>query len=200
MCGRFESKKIDKAVIEMLKKKKLKVEIDKEVEKRIEEDIRPTQKILSITLNKETYFLSNVNWGIKFSENSPLIFNSRIETIKEKKYWNTLFSRNKCIVPMTGFYEWKKEGEKKVKYRIFLPDEDIFFVPAIYHQDKAKNIFTSLITTVPNKFIKAIHHRMPIIFNLDNAVGFLNDDVETNLNRCVPYSDSKKMDFELAVN
>jgi hypothetical protein len=29
MCGRFESKKIDKAVVEMLNRKKLKVDIDK---------------------------------------------------------------------------------------------------------------------------------------------------------------------------
>jgi hypothetical protein len=28
---------------------------------------------------------------------------------------------------MTGFYEWRKEGSKKVTYRIFLPNEDIFY-------------------------------------------------------------------------
>jgi putative SOS response-associated peptidase YedK len=71
-------------------------------------------------------------------------------------------------------------------------------VPAIYHQDKEKNIFASLITTTPNKFIKPIHHRMPIIFDFDEAVKFLNDDADKNLERCIPYPDKKKMEMELA--
>lgn len=181
----------------MFNQNNLELEVDDKIEKRTEEDIRPTQKILSVMLNDETYNLAKVNWGIKFSEDSPLIFNSRIETIKEKKYWNTLFAKNKCIVPMTAFYEWKSEGKRKIKYRIFLPDEEIFFVPAIYHKDK-KKIFASLITTVPNKFIKEIHHRMPVIFDLENAISFLNDDAVKNLGRCVSYSDKKKMEMELA--
>ena len=175
----------------MFNQNNLELEVDDKIEKRTEEDIRPTQKILSVMLNDETYNLAKVNWGIKFSEDSPLIFNSRIETIKEKKYWNTLFAKNKCIVPMTAFYEWKTEGKRKIKYRIFLPDEEIFFVPAIYHKDK-KKIFASLITTVPNKFIKEIHHRMPVIFDLENAISFLKDEVEDNLERCIPYSERKR--------
>jgi putative SOS response-associated peptidase YedK len=99
---------------------------------------------------------------------------------------------------MTGFYEWKTEGKRKVKYKIFLPDEDIFFVPAIYNQDKEKNIFASLITTVPNKFIKEIHHRMPVILDLDNAISFLGDESEKNLERCVPYDDKKKMEMKIS--
>jgi putative SOS response-associated peptidase YedK len=198
MCGRFESKKIDKAVVEMFHQKKLKIELDREIEKRAEEDIRPTQKILGVLKQKDNYLMTKVNWGIKFSDESPLIFNSRIETIKEKKYWKTLFEKYKCLVPMTGFYEWKKEGAGKTKYKIYLPEIEIFFVPAIYHQDKEKNIFASLITTTPNKFIKPIHHRMPIIFDFDEAVKFLNDDADKNLERCIPYPDKKKMEMEFA--
>lgn len=198
MCGRFENKKIDCEIIDLFNQNNLELEVDEKIEKRVEEDIRPTQKILSVMLNDKTYSLAKVNWGIKFSEDTPLIFNSRIETIKEKKYWNTLFSKNKCIVPMTAFYEWKAEGKRKTKYRIFLPDQEIFFVPAIYHHDKEKNIFASLITTVPNKFIKQIHHRMPVIFDFTNAVSYLKDGVDKNFERCVPYNDKKKMEMELA--
>lgn len=198
MCGRFESKKIDKGVLDLFKQHKLKITLDKDLDKRAEEDIRPTQKILSVLHNDNNYRLTKVNWGIKFSDSSPLIFNSRIETIKEKKYWNTLFANKKCIVPMTGFYEWKQEGKGKTKYKIYLPDLDIFFVPAIYHQDKENNIFASLITTVPNKFIKEIHHRMPVILEFKDAIKFLEDDVDENLERCVPYSDKKKIEMEVA--
>jgi putative SOS response-associated peptidase YedK len=152
---------------------------------------------MSVLIRKDVYQLTKVNWGIKFKEDSPLIFNSRIETIKEKTYWNSLLSKNRCIVPMTGFYEWKTEGKKKVKYRIFLPDSNIFFVPAIFHKDKEEKIFASLITTTPNEFIKKIHHRMPVIFDFNEAIGFLNDENDKNLDRLIPYDDKKKMEMEL---
>jgi len=198
MCGRFESKRVEHDLIDLFNEKNLNLEVEAEIDKRADEDIRPTQKILSVLLDINRYTITKVNWGIKFSDKSPLIFNSRIETIKEKKYWLNLFAKNKCIVPMTGFYEWKTEGNRKVKYKIFLPDEDIFFVPAIYHQDKEKNIFASLITTVPNKCIKEIHHRMPVILDFDNAVSFLNDETEKNLERCLPYDDKNRMKMSIS--
>jgi len=59
---------------------------------------------------------------------------------------------------MSAFYEWKKERTMKIPYRIFLPNEEIFFVPALYSCSKDKIISTSLIKTIPNKFMQPIHH------------------------------------------
>ncbi len=198
MCGRFESKKIEQSLIDMFRQRGLPIEIDTDIIKRSEEDIRPTEKIISVLLKNDIYNITKVGWGIKFAEDSPLIFNSRIETIKEKKYWTSLFTKYKCIVPMTGFYEWKTEGKKKTKYKISIPGLEIFFVPAIYTVNKEKEVTASLITTVPNKFIEKIHHRMPVIFDFDNALKFLNEDTEENLKRCLPYDDKKQIAMEIA--
>jgi putative SOS response-associated peptidase YedK len=197
MCGRFESKRIDDDLLDLFKNLKLKLEIEADIHERATEDIRPTQKVLTVLLNDEVYRLTKVIWGIKFSDDAPLIFNSRIETIKEKKYWNTLLAKNRCVVPMTGFYEWKTEGNRKIKYRIYLSDQRMFFVPAIYQKDKENKIHASLITTTPNKFIQAIHHRMPVILNFDEAIKYLNEDVEDNIKRCRPYDNEKPMELEL---
>ena len=95
---------------------------------------------------------------------------------------------------MSAFYEWKKDGTRKIPYRIFLPDQEIFYVPAVYHIDKEKNIFTSLITTAPNEFIKQIHHRMPVILRIKEGINYLIDDAETNLGKCIPYSGKMEME------
>lgn len=153
---------------------------------------------MSILLKEDIYKITKVDWCIKFSDLSPLIFNSRIETITEKHFWNGLLAKNKCLVPMTGFYGWKTEGKKKTKYRIYLLEEDMFFVPAIYTIGKDKRIKASLITTTPNKFIKEIHHRMPVIFDFQTGIKFLNDDVVENLKRCVPLADEKTMEMEIS--
>jgi putative SOS response-associated peptidase YedK len=85
MCGRFESKRIDYDLLDLFKNLKLKLEIEADIHERATEDIRPTQKVLTVLLNDEVYRLTKVIWGIKFSYDAPVIFNSRIETIKEKK-------------------------------------------------------------------------------------------------------------------
>lgn len=202
MCGRFESKPSIQSLTDEFKKenKRLNIQLhdaaeDEEIAAEYKKfNIAPSNKILSISYSGNDYNLFRSNWGIKFSADSPLIFNSRIETIKEKKYWNTLFDKNRLLVPMSAFYEWKKEGTRKIPYRIFLPGVESFFVPALYHIDKDKNIFTSLITTTPNDFIKPIHHRMPVILKIKDAINYLIDDPEVNLLKCVPYAG--KMELE----
>ncbi|MHB8338428.1 MAG: SOS response-associated peptidase [Ignavibacteriaceae bacterium] len=196
MCGRFETKPSIQSLVRALKKQNIDLELEPNLElvpiKAV--NIAPTNKILSITHNDSSYKLSQITWGIKFSAGSPLIFNSRIETITEKKFWNNLFDKNRLIVPMSAFYEWKKEGTKKIPYRIFLPDEELFFVPALSHIDKDKNTFTSLITTTPNDFIKPIHHRMPVILKIKEAINYLIDDPDTNFSKCQPYPGKMQME------
>jgi len=196
MCGRFETKPSLQTLVSALEKHKVDLVIELELVKSKTENIAPTNKIFSISYSDNNYRLSYTDWGIKFSEKSPLIFNSRIETIKEKRFWKGLFDKNRLLVPMSAFYEWKKEGTRKIPYRIFLPDEEFFFVPALYTLNKEKEISASLITTTPNKFIKPIHHRMPVILKIKDGLNYLIDDSETNLTRCVPYSG--KMDMEPA--
>jgi putative SOS response-associated peptidase YedK len=198
MCGRFENKSTNKDVIDLFSKSDISIEIDSSIDQVGHEDIRPTQKILTILRKDNNYILTKVNWGIKFSKDSPLIFNSRIETIKEKEFWHYLFDHNRCIVPMTGFYEWQVKGTDKIKYKIYLPDQDLFFVPAVYALDKENNICASLISTVANKFISQIHHRMPVIFDFQQGVNFLIDDVQNNLQNCLPYDNKKVMAIEIA--
>jgi putative SOS response-associated peptidase YedK len=197
MCGRFETKPSIQSLVEALRQENIELYPDLSIEANKTTNISPTDKIFSITLVGGIYTLSLTNWGIKFSDDSPLIFNSRIETIKEKKFWSNLFNNNRALVPMSGFYEWKKEGSRRQPYRIFLPGNNLFFVSALYYIDKGKIVFTSLITTTPNEFIRPIHHRMPVILNIKDGISYLTDAAESNLLRCIPYA--RKMAMERVV-
>ena len=194
MCGRFETTPSIQSLIEVLKKENIDLQLDFESKKNKTINIAPTESIISIIKSDQNYKLSVSKWGIKFNSDSPLIFNSRIETIQEKKYWFNLFGKNRSLVPMTAFYEWKTEGKKKTPYRIFIPNEEIFFVPALYYLDKDQNIYTSLITTIPNDFVKTIHHRMPVIFNIKNGLKYFSDSAESNLLKCIPYAGKMSME------
>lgn len=191
MCGRFENIISTEDLFSHLELKDLVPE--PEVSKT---NISPTQKIMTLVLKDDSLKYLPMKWGIKFSKESPLIFNSRIETIKEKPYWMNIFKASRCIVPMSAFYEWKTEGDKKIPFRIFLKDEKIFFVPAVFIEHE-NELFASFITTPPNEFIKKIHHRMPVILRKDDAIDFLKcDDLTVNLEKCTPFKDIDDMAME----
>lgn len=199
MCGRFENKIREDWMMEKLAEFDFKIFLKNIGEERKKENIAPTNSIFALIKEDENFLGENNIWGIKFSDESPLIFNSRIETISEKHFWKMLFDRNRCIVPMSAFYEWKKEKSKKIPYRIFLKNEDMFFVPALFNKDKKGKKSISLITTEPNEFMKNIHNRMPVILNIKDAIEYLTGDAEKNIKNCVPYKDEKNMDMEIAV-
>ncbi len=180
---------------EFLKDLAYRYEIDAESEE-LQNSNTPKDKVPAITLENGKYILSYLNWGIQFSPDLPLIYNSRLETIKSKNFWWDLLHQNRAIMPMSGFYEWNKVGNRKNLYKVFLPEKEIFYVAAIYYvKDGIK--YSSLITTVPNKFIKKIHPRMLIIFdNFDEAQKFLAVSAQAAAAMCVPYNDNKKMALE----
>ncbi len=194
MCGRFETVLSVQSLFALFKENDVDLQVSVTDRAEKTENIAPAEKIFSINYSNRNYILSRTNWGIKFSEDSPLIFNSRIETIKTKNFWGNIFDKNRALVPMTGFYEWKKEKAKKIPFRIFLPDEKIFFVPALFYTDKNKHTYTSLITTTPNDFIRQVHHRMPVILSIKQGISYLAAEKEKILNMCVPYVGEMRME------
>ncbi|HZW39808.1 MAG TPA: SOS response-associated peptidase family protein [Ignavibacteriaceae bacterium] len=191
MCGRFENNLSAIELTDRIKKDFPEFLFREDFLMR-RENISPTDNILTVVKTNGDYLFKPMGWGIKFNTDSPLLFNSRIETIKSKDFWLNLYNTNRCIVPMTGFYEWKKEEDKKVPYRIFLEDYDYFFVPALY-SSKNGLPFASLITTTTNNFMKTLHHRMPVILLPDKGMNYLTNTLEENLINCIPLDDSIKM-------
>jgi len=197
MCGRFENKQVPFEVIDALEAEGYEIEDRTEGQKYPAEDIRPTNKIMTIVKNDKKLALTTTKWGIKFSDKSPLIFNSRIETIKSKKFWTGLFEKNRAVVPMTAFYEWPKVNNKKVQHKIYLKDIPLFYVAAILFV-KEGEVCTSLITVPPNEFMEGVHNRMPVILDLKKALSFLNNSAGGNYDICIPYTEAEEMAMEEA--
>lgn len=198
MCYGFEQKVEAAELIRKILERKYEIDASTILEKLKEENLRPKDKILCLYKSGNKFQLSLINWGIQFSKDKPLIVNSRAETIKEKKFWRDLFEHNRCLVPMSSFYEWIEVDGKKVQHKIYIYNEEYFFVPGIIYKDKEEKLSVSIITTTPNKFIEPFHNRMPVLLSLDEALPFLNNSVDEGLLKLKPYLNYESMRKEIA--
>lgn len=132
-----------------------------------------------------------LNWGlvpswIKTEKDAndirKLTLNARAETIFEKPSFRESIMKRRCIVPSTGYFEWRHEAGKKTPYYIFLKDEPIFSMAGIYERwvdrSTGEELDTfSIITTDSNPLTGYIHntkHRMPAILAKADEERWLN--------------------------
>ena len=134
------------------------------------------------------------NWGLipfwtkneaNADEIRRMTLNARADTIFEKPSFREPIMKKRCIVPSTGYFEWRNEGTKKIPYYIYLKDEPIFSMAGIYDSwlDKEtgeEHSTFSIITTDTNSLTDYIHntkHRMPAILSKEFEEKLLNPNL-----------------------
>lgn len=95
-----------------------------------------------------------------------LIINARSESVAGKFIFKKSFQQYRCVIPVSGFYEWKHSGTVKEPMFIYpasdgTDDSSIFFLAGIYRAADDKILFT-VITRDSTGLLKDIHDRMPV--------------------------------------
>lgn len=108
---------------------------------------------------------------------ASLVANARSESLAEKPLFRDLLAGRRCIVPASGFYEWKSEGTRKVPFYIRRKDRRLLLFAGLYDdgQDPAgepQEAYT-IITTEPNGLMAPIHDRMPAILSEEGVQRWL---------------------------
>jgi putative SOS response-associated peptidase YedK len=98
--------------------------------------------------------------------------NARAESLTEKPMFRELLKSKRCLVPASGFFEWKQERGHKIPFYVHVKDEPVFAFAGLY--DTWSNpVGTTLstytiITTAPNSLMAPIHDRMPVILQSED--------------------------------
>lgn len=141
-------------------------------------DKYPGTKI-PVILKSDSFSLAEIKWGFKLPGVKNDIINARIETIVEKPFFKDAFYYNRCIIPANGFYEWKEQGNSKIKYNIALPQNELFYMAGLYKKflDEDGNTYLGVIviTKCANKDMEEIHERMPVMLNKKDATLWLDN-------------------------
>jgi putative SOS response-associated peptidase YedK len=139
---------------------------------------------IPVVIDKNSRKVELFRWGlVPVWAKDPLIgykmINARAETIAEKPSFKNAFQRRRCLILADGFYEWKKDVNRKQPYLFKLLDGKPFTFAGIweYWQDKNANEITScaIITTVPNTIFQQYHDRMPVILKSEIRWRWLED-------------------------
>ena len=106
------------------------------------------------------------------------MINARAESLTEKPAFKDLVGTRRCIIPADGFYEWRKEGRRKVPMWVHLKSKESFGLAGLWDvwrklDGKKVESFT-IITTEPNDLIQPIHNRMPVILRPEDEEQWLD--------------------------
>jgi len=124
-----------------------------------------------------------MQWGLvpgwaKEVQTMPRPVNARAETLSEKPMFRHLLEEKRCLVPANGFYEWKKEGTRKIPFFFHRPDNALFSFAGLYDtwQSPAGETLVSytIIIVSANEFMAPVHDRMPVVLSQEGEERWLS--------------------------
>lgn len=136
-------------------------------------NVAPTDEALVVVQREERRGLTTYRWGLiphwaKDPKAGSRMFNARAETLTTSPAFRDAFKRKRCLVPVDGFYEWKREGTIRQPYWISRADGRPLALAGLWASwrdpatDTVRRTFT-IVTTSPNTAMATLHDRMPVI-------------------------------------
>lgn len=158
----------------------------------------PTQDFLVIRRNPSTAKaeLGGLRWGLvpvwaSDTRIAGKTINARAETVTTTpSYRGAWRARRRCIVPVDGFYEWRREGKERQPFLITRKDGAPLALAGLWEGWKDPETgewlrtFT-ILTCEASPFMTPLHHRMPVILDDRDVARWLELDDASPLLR--PY-------------
>lgn len=169
MCGRFKLHRSDKAVLA----EKFAVREEDIFDPEDELDNAPGSWRTVVGVRDAERILMKMRWGfqMQIQGKNKLVFNTKSEGVLDSKLWKSRFSSTRCIIPASGFYEWKRvNGKTGPKFDITVAGRSLFGFAGLWGNwtnpktNQVEKTF-SIFTTVPNKRFAEYHNRQPVILD-----------------------------------
>ncbi|MCO4319781.1 SOS response-associated peptidase [Phyllobacterium sp. 21LDTY02-6] len=155
-------------------------------------NIAPTQPILLVVSGETPPPGSNrpdrkallVRWGlipgwVKNTADYPLMINARSEGAIEKASFKTAMRHRRALIPASGFYEWRRVGERKSQaYWIRPKHGGMIAFAGLYepwaNAEGSELDTAAILTTAANETLAPIHNRMPVVIEQKDFARWLD--------------------------
>ncbi len=124
-----------------------------------------------------------MRWGFipkwyKKPNDGPLLINARSETLAEKPAFSAACRERRCLIPVSGFYEWTKD-DAGVRWPWYIRGDAPLAMAGVWqewHQDDLHFTTCAMVTTGANESMSRIHHRMPVIVSPEDWALWLGEE------------------------
>jgi len=149
-------------------------------------NVAPTTAVPVLLQRNGALELEIMQWGLvpswsKDPRVGAKMINARAETLTEKVSFKNLVHSNRCIIPISGFYEWHREGERpKVPFYVTRSDHKLLLAAGLWTTSAAvDNVYTcAMVTRGSGDDLASIHHRSPAHFSAELACEWMTAEME----------------------
>ncbi len=147
-------------------------------------NVCPTVPVNVVRLSGDDRQLIAMRWGFvphwyKKLNDGPLLINARAETIAEKPAFRAAARDRRCLIPMDGFYEWDRAGDRKLPWFIHRRDGAPMVMAGIWQdweRDGERVTACAIVTTEAEGRMAEVHNRIPVILEEQDWGLWLGED------------------------
>ena len=136
-------------------------------------NVAPTDEALVVVQREERRAITAYRWGLipHWADKARVgsrMFNARAETLTSSPAFRDAFVRKRCLVPVEGFYEWRRRGTVRQPFLIGQADGMPLTLAGLWAgwrdpaTERVVRTFT-IVTSTPNDQMADIHDRMPVV-------------------------------------
>jgi len=152
-------------------------------------NIAPSQEIPAIRLSNDgERELAMLRWGLvpfwaKEQSTKYKMINARADTVFTKPAYKAAIRRRRCLIPASGFFEWKRSEQSKQPYLVRIRDTDLFAMAGLWERwedSETAEVIEScaILTTRPNTVVGNLHDRMPVIIKPESYPLWLDPQIQ----------------------
>jgi putative SOS response-associated peptidase YedK len=133
-------------------------------------NVAPTDPILAVGVSGAEV----VRWGSDGRKGG--LFNLRSETAVARPYYKDRLLSTRVVVPASHFYEWRVIGRRRLPIAVSRQDGKPLNLAGLRGRWENQPAAT-ILTTVPNAEIEALHNRMPVVLSDDDAATWVLEEL-----------------------
>lgn len=150
-------------------------------------NIAPTQDVAVVRVppgeGAGSRHLDLLRWGLvphwaKDKSIGNRLINARSETAASKPAFRSAFRTRRCLLPASGFFEWKKEPDGRQPYYVLRDDEGLLAFAGLWERwmstDGEVVESCTILTTEANTALRPLHHRMPVVLDPEDFEAWLD--------------------------
>lgn len=141
-------------------------------------NVTPTRTVPIVVQRAAERSVRPVRWGfvptwVAEIGNGPPLINARAETLTGKRSFAEAAARRRCLMPATGWFEWRPDDPRRQPYLCRGQDAESLAMAAVFstwwppESPNAPLVNCAVVTTAARGPAADIHHRMPLLLPAD---------------------------------